>query len=63
MIRNPVVIDIAAAVLIAALVLILEPGVSFGVVMGLLLLVICGVTLLLDRRRGRRGLGVRPRRR
>jgi hypothetical protein len=62
-IRNPIVIDIAAAVLIAALVLIIEPGVSFGVVLGLLLLVICGGTLLLDRRRGRRTTGVRPRRR
>jgi hypothetical protein len=61
--RNPLVIDIAAAVLIAALVLILEPGVSVGVVLGLLLLVICGVTVLLDRRRGRRAPGVRPRRR
>ena len=63
MTRNPVVIDIAAAVLIAALVLILEPGVGVGVVLGLLLLVICGVTLLLDRRRGRRAPGVRPGRR
>jgi hypothetical protein len=61
--RNPVVIDIAAAVLIAALVLILEPGVGVGAVLGLLLLVICGVTLLVDRRRGRRAPRVRPRRR
>ena len=63
MTRNPVVIDIAAAVLIAALVLILEPGVGVGVVLALLLLVICGVTLLLDRRRERRAPVARPRRR
>ena len=63
MTRNPVVIDVVAAALIAAVVLILEPGVGVGVVLALVLLAICGITLLFDRRRGRRAPGVRPRRR
>ncbi|MDQ6834855.1 MAG: hypothetical protein M3016_01575 [Actinomycetota bacterium] len=48
---KPIVIDVIAAVIIAALVLILEPGVAIAAILALILLAVCGVGYLVDRRR------------
>ncbi len=63
MTRSPAVIDIAVAVAIAALILVIEPGVAVGALLALLLLVVCGVSLAFDRRRARHAPVARPRRR
>ena len=54
MTRNPLAIDLAAAVTIAAAVLIVEPGVAVGALLALVLLLICVASLGLDRRRAKR---------
>jgi Flp pilus assembly protein TadB len=64
--RNPLVIDAAVAVVIVALVLILEPGVAVAAILALILLVVCGVSYLVARRPRRRapaGPSARSRRR
>ena len=53
MTRTPLTIDIAAGVAIAAVVLIVVPGVAIAAILALLLLIVCGANLVLDRRRGR----------
>ena len=52
---NPFVVDIAAAVVIALIVLIVSPGAAVDAILVLILLVICGVAALITRRRGRGG--------
>jgi len=52
--RSPLAIDAAAGVAIAAVVLIVEPGVAIGALLALLLLAVCAASVLLDRRRARR---------
>jgi len=51
--RTPLTIDIAAAVAIAAVVLIVAPGVAIAAILALLLLIVCGASLVRDRRRAR----------
>jgi hypothetical protein len=54
--RNPLVIDAVVAVVIVALVLIIEPGVAVAAILALILLAVCGITYLIgrSRRRGHR---------
>ncbi len=60
---TPLRIDIAIAVVIAAIVLIISPGTAIDAILVLILLVVWGVTALVDRRRGRgEPLFRRPRR-
>jgi hypothetical protein len=61
--RNPWVIDAVVAVSIAAIVLILQPGVAIGALLALLVLVICAASFLLGRRRARRSPRAQLRRR
>lgn len=61
--HNPLAIDVAAAVAIAAVVLIVDPGVAIAAILALLVLLVCVASLLLDRRRARRALRTRWRRR
>ena len=63
MTQRPLAIDVAAAVAIAAVVLIVEPGVAIAAILALLLLLICTASLLLDRRRAQRAPRTRLRRR
>ncbi len=64
MTRNPLLIDGVVAVVIVVLVLILEPGVAVAAILVLILLVVCGVSVLVGRRRHERGVrAVSPRRR
>lgn len=49
---NPLLLDIAAAIVIALIVLIVSPGAAVDAILVLVLLVICGVGALWDRRRG-----------
>ncbi len=68
--RNPLVIDLAVAILCALVVLIISPGVAVDAIVAAIVLVVCGVSFALSRRRRRpiRGYGVgqdgprRPRR-
>ena len=57
---KPVVIDVIVAAVIAAIVLIVSPGVAVTGLLALLFLIVCGITLLFDSRRARRSR--RPRR-
>jgi hypothetical protein len=52
--RNPLVIDAAIAVVIVALVLIIEPGVAIAAILALILLLACGISYLVARRPRRR---------
>jgi hypothetical protein len=52
--RNALAVEVAAAVLVAAVVLIAAPGVAVAAMLALLVLVVCGASLLVDRARGRR---------
>ena len=62
MTRNPLLTDVAIAVLAAILILVLTPGVAVAGMIALLVLALCAATLVLDsRRRGRVG-PPRPRR-
>lgn len=63
MTRNPLVIDIGAAVVIVILVLVIEPGVAIAAILALVLLVVCAVSFLIGRRRPRRVAQPRLRRR
>ena len=56
-------IDIAIAVVIAAIVLIVSPGTAIDAILVLILLVAWGVIALIDRRRARREAIFRFRRR
>jgi hypothetical protein len=58
---NPLVVDGLIAAAIAAVVLILSPGVVIAALIAVVVLVGCTVSVLLDRRRQRHV--VRPRRR
>lgn len=60
MTRNPLVIDAAVAVVIVALVLIIEPGVAVAAILALILLAVCGVTYLVGRRSRRRTSAAAP---
>jgi hypothetical protein len=51
--RNPLVIDVVVAVVIVALVLIIEPGVAVAAILALVLLAVCGISYLVGRRRSR----------
>jgi uncharacterized protein (DUF58 family) len=52
--RNVLTVDVALAVGLAAIVLIVAPGVAVVAILALLVLAVCGASLLIDRRRGRR---------
>ncbi len=58
---NPFVIDVAAAIVIALIVLIVSPGAAVDAILVLVLLVICGVGALVARRRARSVPSRRPR--
>jgi ABC-type bacteriocin/lantibiotic exporter with double-glycine peptidase domain len=60
MTRNPLVIDAAVAVVIVALVLIIEPGVAVAAILALILLAVCGVTYLVGHRSRRRTSAAAP---
>ncbi|MEO6859632.1 MAG: hypothetical protein ABI323_13800 [Solirubrobacteraceae bacterium] len=49
--RIPLFIDAAVAVVIVVLILIIQPGVAIGAILALILLVVCGVSYLVGRRR------------
>ena len=61
---NPLLVDIGVAFVIVIVALIIAPGVAVVALIALLVLAICGVTLLVDRRRKvrRRTRARRPRR-
>lgn len=59
--RNLVLIDVTIAVILAALVLILSPGIAIVAILVLIVLVVCGISVLIDGRRGRRVPPVRRR--
>jgi hypothetical protein len=52
--RSPLVADLAIAVLAAIVILVLTPGVAVAGLIALLVLAACGVSLVIDSRRGRR---------
>jgi Flp pilus assembly protein TadB len=52
--RNPLIMDIAIAVLAAILILVLTPGVAVAGLIALLVLAACGISLVVDSRRRRR---------
>lgn len=54
--RNPLLIDGVVAVVLVALVLILEPGLAIAAILALILVVVCGVSLPVGRRRRERGI-------
>jgi hypothetical protein len=51
--RNPLFVDAATAVVIVVLILIIQPGVAIGAILALILLVVCGISYLIRRRRQR----------
>ena len=53
MIVNPLVIDFLVAVIVAALIVIIVSGVATVGLIAALVLVACGVSVLIDRRRAR----------
>ncbi len=61
--RNTLVADAAIAVVLAALVLILAPGLAIVAMLAILVIVICGVSFLLDARQVRAGRRRAPQRR
>jgi hypothetical protein len=60
--RNPLLTDVAIAVLAAILILVLTPGVAVAGIIALLVLLACAITLAFDSRRRRRPGSLRPRR-
>lgn len=58
---NPVAVDVVIAIVIAAVILVLEPGVAIAAILALGLLLVCGVSLVVRRRRPRPGEEVRAR--
>ena len=52
--RSGLVLDLVLAALITAIVLILSPGPAVDGLLALVVLLICGLTLLIDSRLGRR---------
>lgn len=62
MTRNPLLTDVAIAVLAAILILVLTPGVAVAGMIALLVLLVCAATLVFDSRRRRRAGPPRPRR-
>lgn len=52
--RHTLLIDVAAAAVLAILVIAISPGLAVVGLLALLVLIICGVTLAFDRRRRRR---------
>jgi hypothetical protein len=60
--RRPLVLDALGAVLIVALVLIIEPGVAVAAILAAILFLLCGVGFLLGHRPRRRPRRVGPRR-
>jgi len=55
-------IDAAIAVGVAVLVLVISPGIAVTGMIALFVLVVCGVSLVWEARRGRRRRATRPRR-
>jgi predicted membrane metal-binding protein len=51
--RNPLVIDLAIAVLCALVVLIVSPGVAVDAIIALIVLAVCGLGFAVSRRRRR----------
>lgn len=60
---DPLMFDGLVAAIIALVVLIVSPGVAISAILAIIALVVCGGTLLWDRRRGRRPPVLRSRRR
>lgn len=52
--RELLVVDVAIAVVLAALVLIISPGVAVTAIIALLALLVCGISLAWGARRRRR---------
>ena len=61
MIRNVLIVDIAIALLIGLLVLLLSPGLAVAAIIALVVLVACGVSLLWGAWRTRRSRRRAPR--
>ena len=57
--REVLAIDLAVAVVLAALVLILSPGVAVAGMIALIVLLVCVFSVVWDIRRGRRRSGTR----
>jgi hypothetical protein len=51
--RNPLVTDVIVAVVIVALVLIIEPGVAVAAILALIVLAVCGISYVVGRSRRR----------
>ncbi len=51
---NPWLLDGVAAAALAAVVLLATPGVAIAALLGVLVLLLCGISLLWERRQGRR---------
>jgi hypothetical protein len=51
---NPIVVDMLVAVVIAAVVLIISPGLAVTGILALVVLLVCGISLLFDSRPARR---------
>ena len=60
--RQLLTIDAALAVLVAALVLIISPGIAVSGMIALLVLVVCGISVAIERGRRRRGRQIARRR-
>jgi ABC-type bacteriocin/lantibiotic exporter with double-glycine peptidase domain len=61
--RNTLVVDAVIAVVLAALVLILAPGLAIVAILAILVLIICAVSFLLDAKQVRASRARAPRRR
>jgi hypothetical protein len=61
--RDVLAADAAIAVVLALLVLILSPGIAVAAILGLLVVLTCGVSFVWQGRRARRRTDRRPRRR
>jgi UPF0716 family protein affecting phage T7 exclusion len=48
--RNPLLVDGILAITVAAIVLIVAPGLAITAILALLVLIACAVTVLIDRR-------------
>ena len=53
MTRNPLLLDLAIAVLCALVVLIISPGVAVDAIIALIVLAVCGLSFAISRRRRR----------
>ena len=60
--RNALLVDLGFAVIIAAVVLIVAPGIAVVAILALIVLLVCAISLLIDGRRGGRATPVRRRR-